>query len=212
MPKRDAAYMRAQREMIARAALQVLLEKGVYDTSLRDICKAAGVSMGAIYTHFATKEEIVVAACELDHREHKSAPLPETWDDYIASLVGLIPYEWSEREQKRFRLSLQFAAEVSVMERNPEGLSTVYLLYRERLVSCLRHLAEKGFITLPFGLENTTEMHMQIIAGAGYQVACDRDLPREKVVNALTTALGVTAGLVAQPAKPDNEASEPALP
>ena len=48
MPKRDAAYMRAQREMIARAALQVLLEKGVYDTSLRDICKAAGVSMGAI--------------------------------------------------------------------------------------------------------------------------------------------------------------------
>jgi len=66
MPKREETYMQAQRDAIARATLTVLLDKGLYATSLRDICRAAGISIGALYIHFRTKEEAVVAACALD--------------------------------------------------------------------------------------------------------------------------------------------------
>jgi len=196
MPKRDAKYMEAQREGIARAALQVLLDRGIYETSLRDICKAAGVSMGALYTHFATKEEIIIAACALDRADMMARPLPENWDDYISVLVESMPGARAENVQKRFRLSLQFAAEVSVMDRNPEGLSAIYFHHREFFASCLRHLEEKAVISLPVGMERTVEIHMQLISGAAYQIAADRELSREKVVDALTTALALTAGLV----------------
>ena len=62
MPKRDDIYMGEQRTAIARAALKVLLEKGVYATSLRDICMEAGISIGALYTHFANKSEAITCA------------------------------------------------------------------------------------------------------------------------------------------------------
>ena len=43
MPKRDEAYMEGQRELIERAALECLLDKGVYDTTLRDVCERVRV-------------------------------------------------------------------------------------------------------------------------------------------------------------------------
>lgn len=196
MPKRNAKYMEAQREGIARAALQVLLDQGIYETSLRDICKAAGVSMGALYTHFATKEDIIIAACAFDRADLMARSLPETWEDYIAILVGSMPEPWTENVQKRFRLSLQFAAEISVMDRNPEGLSAIYFHHREFLASCLRQLREKAVISLPLGMERTMEIHMQLISGAAYQIAANREISREKVFDALTTTLALTAGLV----------------
>lgn len=194
MPKRDESYMEAQRDAIARAALAVLLEKGVYKTSLRDICKAAGISIGALYTHFKTTEEAIVAACALDHVEAESHPPAADWDEYLA-LLNITRRELGSRESKRFRLSLQFVAELSQMDRNPQGLGTIYHVYRERIAKSLRGLQAKGEITLPLGLEMTTELHMQLEAGAEYQLASNRELPEEGVLEALRAGLAMTAGL-----------------
>jgi AcrR family transcriptional regulator len=197
VPKRDETYMEAQRLMIAQAALEVLLEKGVYATSLRDICKAAGISIGALYTHFNTKEEAIVAACALDHEATRYEPLPESWAEYIQ---GVHSRERNPRAggrvSQRFRLSLQFVAELTQFDHNPEGLSTIYQVYRGAISSSLEHLHAKGVIAMPLGLAQTTEMHMQMIAGCSYQLAADRDLPIEPVIEALQVGLALTAGLV----------------
>ncbi|HKR87711.1 MAG TPA: helix-turn-helix domain-containing protein [Phenylobacterium sp.] len=190
--------MEAQREAIARAALEVLLEKGVYETSLRDICKAAGISVGALYTHFKTTEEAIVAACTLHHLEEQRLPIPASWGEYVASLK-VVRREHGSRDSKRFRLSLQFAAEISQMEQNPKGLAAIYHLYRERIAKSLRALQAAGEITLPLGLEMTTELHMQLASGAEYQLACDRELPSDGVLEALDVGLAMTAGRRAGP-------------
>ena len=189
--------MCAQREMIARAALDVLLEKGVYETSLRDICKAAGISIGALYTHFATKEEAVVAACALDHEERKDAPPAETWADYLVQFTeGEVRARFEGRARKRFRVSLQFVAELTQHDRNPEGLSAIYQIYRGHLAASLAMLKANGVIAMPLGLEQTTELHMQLFAGANYQVAADRDLDPGPVIAATRVGLAMTAGLI----------------
>src|ERR1700677_778247 len=197
MPKRDEAYMEAQRLMIARAALDVLLEKGVYATSLRDICKAAGISIGALYTHFRTKEEAIVAACALDHVDTTKEPPAESWADYLENTYrrGTWGHAGDQRS-KRFRLSLQFVAELTQFDHNPEGLATIYQIYRGALASSLNRLREKGIITMPLGLAQTTELHMQLIAGSSYQLAADRDLQIGPVNEALAVGLALTAGLV----------------
>ena len=46
---------------IEDAALALFARKGVHETSIRDIAAAAGVSEGALYRHYAGKDEMVAA-------------------------------------------------------------------------------------------------------------------------------------------------------
>ena len=200
MPKRDHAYMEEQRTAIARAALNVLLKKGVYATSLRDICKAAGVSVGALYTHFKTKEEAIVAACALDRADQDDVELVPDWQSYVDVLVSEFPSRRADRSRRRFRLSLQFVAELSMMEVSPVGLSAIYLHFRGGLTSNLAQLHRLGEITLPLGLERTAEIHMQLTGGANYQIAADPEIDEHFVIDAFVTALAVTAGRKPLPA------------
>jgi AcrR family transcriptional regulator len=47
------------RERIEAAALRLFVEKGVAETSIRDIAQGAGVAEGALYRHHAGKDELV---------------------------------------------------------------------------------------------------------------------------------------------------------
>jgi len=47
------------RERIEHAALRLFVEKGVSDTTVRDIARAVEMSEGALYRHFPSKEDLV---------------------------------------------------------------------------------------------------------------------------------------------------------
>jgi AcrR family transcriptional regulator len=196
MPKREESYMQAQREAIAQATLTVLLDKGLYETSLRDICRAAGISIGALYVHFKTKEEAVIAACALDFLARRDTPPSTSWEDYIGTIAEADRLRHDARTIKRHRLSLQFAAELTQMERNPDGLSTIFQLYRDEIRRSLGRLQELGIVGLPLGLGQTTEIHVQLFLGAGYLLAANRDMPVGQVLETLHQGLAVTAGLI----------------
>ena len=46
------------REAVLRTALRLFSERGFFNTSIHDIRREAGVSIGAIYHHFGTKEKL----------------------------------------------------------------------------------------------------------------------------------------------------------
>ncbi|MBS0400141.1 MAG: helix-turn-helix transcriptional regulator, partial [Proteobacteria bacterium] len=162
MPKRDNAYMEIQREAIARATLAVLIRKGVRETTLRNICSEAGISIGTLYIHFKTKEEAVVAACQLDSSEVDTEPLPPTWTEYLQEFSFGDLREVGSRSSKRMRLSLQFVAELSQMQQNPKGLSDIYDSVWRRYSAALQGLKQRREITLPLGLDHTVEAHLQL--------------------------------------------------
>ena len=47
------------RHRIETAAIQLFVDKGVAETTVRDIARAVGLSEGAMYRHFASKDELV---------------------------------------------------------------------------------------------------------------------------------------------------------
>ncbi|TXK42432.1 TetR family transcriptional regulator [Nonomuraea sp. C10] len=65
------------RERLLRAAAEVFAERGYDGTRVADIAAAAGVSNGALYAHFGSKAELLVAAL----RAHASRMLADLLAD-----------------------------------------------------------------------------------------------------------------------------------
>ena len=50
------------RERLLDAALDLFAERGFAGTSIRNVCSVVGITPAALYSHFSSKEEILVAA------------------------------------------------------------------------------------------------------------------------------------------------------
>ncbi len=62
MPKVTEEHRQARRTQIAQAALRCFARNGFQQTSMADIIAESGLSAGAIYGHYASKEELVELA------------------------------------------------------------------------------------------------------------------------------------------------------
>lgn len=62
MPKRDDAHMDARRNQIIDGLLLSIRKRGLSNTSTQDVATACGLSVGSIYVHFKSKDEILRAA------------------------------------------------------------------------------------------------------------------------------------------------------
>src|SRR4030095_13125984 len=47
------------RERIEKAAIRLFVERGVAETSVRDIARAVDISAGALYRHFVSNDDVV---------------------------------------------------------------------------------------------------------------------------------------------------------
>ena len=77
------------RTAILDVAYQLFLQNGFHGTSMRDIAQAAGIALGGIYNHFATKEDIYLAMLQERHSFIKIAPaLQAARGDTVEELVS----------------------------------------------------------------------------------------------------------------------------
>lgn len=64
MPARSPEYMQARHAEIVDAAIACMVRLGAAKVSLSDICDQAGVSRGAFYVHFSSKDEVLSAVID----------------------------------------------------------------------------------------------------------------------------------------------------
>jgi AcrR family transcriptional regulator len=67
VPKVDSAYLESRRRDILDAAMECFAREGFHRATMQDIVKQTGLSAGAIYRYFKTKEDIVAAIAEERH-------------------------------------------------------------------------------------------------------------------------------------------------
>ena len=65
MPRVSAAHEQEVRDRIVLAALRVFAERGYHRATMQDVVRESGLSVGAIYTYFAGKDELFLATCDL---------------------------------------------------------------------------------------------------------------------------------------------------
>lgn len=141
MPKVSDAHVEARRGQILEAACKCLMEKGFHRTTIRDICRESGLSAGAIYGYFRSKDEILEALGELGRRNTRalfeSAGAGGSRGDALARmLTTAIGYLSSPQSAASVRLDLRLWA---------EGLDTPRIreLFGRALASACEPFAEE---------------------------------------------------------------------
>ena len=87
MPKVSDAYLEARRAEILDAAWRCLADKGYHQTTMQDVCEESGLSYGAIYRYFASKEDILIAIFERIAEEEKIDVSDEEIDREVEALA-----------------------------------------------------------------------------------------------------------------------------
>jgi AcrR family transcriptional regulator len=77
----DADLKRAE---IVKAATKLFAQHGFHATGMRDLCEAVGLSAGAFYRYFASKEDIITTLIESDRAQ------TQQWFEEVPTNIGLI--------------------------------------------------------------------------------------------------------------------------
>jgi AcrR family transcriptional regulator len=98
------AHKSNTREEIIASAYQLFLERGYHGTSMRQIARHAGIALGGIYNHFASKEDIFLAVL-VDHyplmaaASAMQAALGETVEELLRNAASLMLQALSENPE-----------------------------------------------------------------------------------------------------------------
>ena len=119
MPRVTEQHTVQRRAQILGAARSCFVEKGLHEASMRDICSTSGLSAGAVYHYFESKDAIALALAEellgqqveaLDALQDESDPvraLSSLMDQMLSNLAEL------DRAGQPLGLRLQFLAEAT---------------------------------------------------------------------------------------------------
>ena len=133
---------------LARCAFEVFGERGVREASIDDIAARAGVTKGSFYSHYRSKQEIVLAACNHYYRTYKQQVLAQIVDiaDPLRRLRATI--EFSVRICVIDRASRAFTTEVFALSIQDEavraGWAQFYDTVRQQYVELLRAACAAG--------------------------------------------------------------------
>ena len=185
MPKRDPEHMQAQRERILRATIACIARRGVEGMSMADIRQEAGLSTGAIYVHFANKEEIVAEA--LRYGVVDALEFPKDWASFkalISSLNDQMGFDIGTIARTRLHLRAEAA--------NPGALHDVYKPILDQalgiLADHLQGMEETGEIRLKTSAAQTAQMMSAFVDGMLW-MALAIDRPIEELKSELASGL-----------------------
>jgi TetR/AcrR family transcriptional repressor of uid operon len=117
MPKLKPDTQRARREHILDAALTCFARGGFHATTMQSICREAGVSPGALYIYFDSKEALIAGLCERDRAEfaEKFSKLADA-PDFLEALAAIGEHYLVDESAEKQRFVIEMGIEST---RNP---------------------------------------------------------------------------------------------
>ena len=200
MPKVTDAHRESRREQILLAAWKCFSRNGFHSTSMADVIKEAGLSAGAVYLYFKSKDEIIVAVASqvfggiqgrlAEFATHEPPPSP-------AEIAGfMVRQPVLAREQAPADLFPLLLAVWSEATRNPDLVALA-----EQIIGTLRSLIT-GMLerwvatggTLPVPAHELTPVLISLVQGFVFQQAL-AGTPLADDYGRAVTSLFTAAGL-----------------
>ena len=134
--------MAKRRQAILNAANKAFQKNGFHKTSIDDICAAASVSVGALYTHFKNKREIILALGDQIGADYFGEPI-DTLDAFKKALIKKVRTAAIAREDAELEFQI-FAEAVTDPDMRERVVATTWERekYFERLLTGLKKKGE----------------------------------------------------------------------
>lgn len=147
---------------ILTAAVELLIERGIAQTSMEGIARRAGVAKATVYKRWSSKEELLAEAIEAA-REDIPAIDEQEWNLPLPDLVEAMLPRWGEAlANPRYRALT--ARLVGAGPDHPELLSAYWHHHvaprRERAKAVLRHAQDVGALSPDADLDLLIDMLM----------------------------------------------------
>jgi AcrR family transcriptional regulator len=126
---------------ITQAAYQLFLEHGYHGTSMRQIAQEAGIALGGIYNHFASKEEIFTEVILAHHPYIDVIPAlqaahGETFEEFVQDAASRLV---SNLDDRLDFLKLMF---IELVEFNGQHVPQIFELFYPEVLEFAQRLTE----------------------------------------------------------------------
>jgi AcrR family transcriptional regulator len=153
---------------LAEAAIELFYERGALATTVRDITGACGLTPGALYNHFASKDHLLYLVVRDIHRQvddQLAALLAATDDDPVAQLTAAVRLLVSHTAgfKKRSRVANREFTLLTGSRRLE--ITAIRRQMRDRFAEIIFAGAQQGIFSLVGGNDSTAAtMHAATIA------------------------------------------------
>jgi len=165
MPVRDEKHMQEQRQRIIKAAFSCFLREGFQKTSIRAICKEAGLAVGTLYIHFKDRNEIISSMKSMAYDKPIEEIKFNEWGDFLNFLTATIDFKKNPDSLKYAVCDFRLAVE----SLSNEDLRQLFNKRSKELLiwvkACLSQFVEQGQIELPLGIDTTAQALRYLIDG-----------------------------------------------
>ena len=177
MPKVSQQHLDARRQQIVDAARARFASHGFAGTSMTDIIAESGLSNGAIYRYFTSKEQIIAAVCEQNTDAFPQALTETAISEFLEHV------RTTAREKGHARLVAQIMAEAALSPALAAIVQQQLAAHRQAVTALLPGVPERD-------AQQTAEAFVAICGGYNQQLAVRGDVDPAPFTAALLAVLG----------------------
>ena len=190
MPKLKPATQAQRRDRILDAAERCFAEAGFHRTTMLDICKAAGVSSGALYVYFASKEALIEGLCERDRTDfaERFARLAAA-PDFLEALRSIGEHYFVEELPHKRLFCIEMGIESTRNPRVAAIFRSVDKFCADSFQALFQRLKDEGRIAPSLKIPDLSSVFHVIGEGMFWRRAVHPDFDAKAVLPALLTVL-----------------------
>ena len=183
MPRLKPDTQRARRDHILDAAEQCFARAGFHATSMQHICREAGVSPGALYVYFRSKEDLIAGLAERNRLEFQArfAQLAEA-TDFFAALEAIGNAYFVEDEAYHRQICLEIGMESTRSATVGEIHRSVDDFIRLNFETLFQRMIDEGRIRPAHDAAALAKVFMVIGDGLFWRSAVDRSFDMAKTI------------------------------
>lgn len=191
MPKLKPDTQRLRRENILDAAHKCFARGGFHATTMQDICREAGVSPGAVYLYFDSKEALIAGLCERDRAEfaERFAALAEA-PDFLKALSAIGEHYFINEAAEKQRFVVEMGVESTRNPRIAEIFLSVDTYCNESFKTLFQRLKDEGRIAPSVDIATLAKVFTIIGDGMFWRRAIDPAFDARSVLPVVTELFG----------------------
>jgi TetR/AcrR family transcriptional repressor of uid operon len=209
MPKLKPDVQRARREHILDAAEKCFAEAGFHRTSIHDICRKAGVSPGALYVYFDSKEALIAGLSERDRAEfaERFAALAAA-PDFLQALAAMGEQYFNEEPVEKHRMCIDIGLEATRNPRVGEIQRRFDTFISQSFEQLFQRLKDEGRIAPALDIASVTKAFGVVCDGMFWARAVDPAFDAKAVMPAMLQMIGALLNPVTPSADGDIKTAE----